>query len=72
MYAVVRFVEGNSVAVVPTNWLLDNDTKCSWPTSKKYDKARQKLRKAEDTDHLETSTDQGAKPHSSTAVTLFC
>ncbi|XP_070395589.1 uncharacterized protein [Dermacentor albipictus] len=32
MYAVLRFVDDNSVAVVPTNWLLKNKKMCLWPT----------------------------------------
>ena len=30
-FAVVTFVEDNSVDVVPRNWLADNDSTCFWP-----------------------------------------
>ncbi|XP_077520777.1 uncharacterized protein LOC144132328 [Amblyomma americanum] len=103
MFAVVKFIASNSVAVVPTNWLLEDTSSCQWPSAttanivklvknrshldpascrtykvdviavtETYDKAHQKLRRAEETDDVQTSTDQGDRPLSSSASQLRC
>ena len=41
-FSVVEFTEDETVEVVPSSWLLNNNQQCYWPCDPKLNKAKKK------------------------------